>query len=85
MRTHHAPRTIRVNDSYTPTVLFFREQRQGGRDEACIGILNNFYKVILLDNCLIELETRNCPKLINKQDQVFLIVKLCKAKIILNV
>jgi len=21
-----------------------REQRQGGRDEACIGILNNFYK-----------------------------------------
>ena len=22
-----------------------REQRQGGKDEACIGILNNFYKV----------------------------------------
>ena len=22
-----------------------REQRQGGSDEACIGVLNNFYKV----------------------------------------
>ena len=28
-----------------------REQRQGGRDEACVAVLNNFYKVTAHFQC----------------------------------
>ena len=40
-----------------------REQRQGGKDEACIGILNNVYNVSLSQLC-VKKERKKCIKLL---------------------
>ena len=42
----------------------FREQKQGGKDEACIGILNNVYNVSMSKpvNCISVVQCLECCK-----------------------